>query len=91
MKQILRNIRMFLRHEKMIFAVMVICIFSSALILNFAYGLYQNFNTQKMEDNADLQEIVIDIDDDSRLTQTRKGAFLCYEKHRTQKVQINVP
>ncbi|MBQ8515339.1 MAG: FtsX-like permease family protein [Ruminococcus sp.] len=76
MKQILRNIRMFLRREKMIFTVMVICIFSSALILNFAYGLYQNFNTQKMEDNADLQEIVIDIDDDSQLTRKEFQTYI---------------
>lgn len=51
MKYILRNIKMFIRHEKTIFIVMIICILSSALILNFAYGLYQNFNTQKIMQN----------------------------------------
>ena len=48
--------------------IMVVCVLSSALILNFAYGLYQNFNTQKKEDNAELKEIVIDIGEDANLT-----------------------
>lgn len=68
MKYIFRNIKMFIRHEKMIFLVIVVCVLSSALILNFAYGLYQNFNTQKKEDNAELKEIVIDIGEDANLT-----------------------
>ena len=85
MKYILRNIKMFIRHEKTIFIVMIICILSSALILNFAYGLYQNFNTQKIEDNAELKEIVIDIDDESELT--RKNFQLYIESLSEQALE----
>ncbi|MBQ8725310.1 MAG: hypothetical protein IJY74_06560 [Oscillospiraceae bacterium] len=76
MKHIFRNIRMFIRNEKMIFAVMVVCVFASAVILNFAYGLYCHFNTQKIETTADLKEIIIDIDDDSRLTQKEFRSYI---------------
>lgn len=76
MKHIFRNIRMFIRNEKMIFAVMVVCVFASAVILNFAYGLYCHFNTQKIETTADLKEIVIDIEDSSRLTQKEFRSYI---------------
>lgn len=40
MKYIFYNIRNLIKHEKFIFAVMIICVFVSAWIMTFSYGLY---------------------------------------------------
>lgn len=67
MKQILRNIRQTMHHEKMIFIVMCVCVFTSSIILYFAYGLYCNYNQEKYEANKDLKEIEISINPNSTL------------------------
>lgn len=64
MKQVLRNIGRTICHEKMIFLVMCVCIFTSSVILNFAYGLYRNYDQEKYEADLDLQEIEVEIDPD---------------------------
>lgn len=49
MKYVLYNIRNLIKHEKFIFVVMLICIFVSAWIMTFSYGLYQNYHTLQIE------------------------------------------
>ena len=49
MKYIFYNIRNLAKHEKFIFAVMIICVFVSAWIMTFSYGLYQNFYAMRQE------------------------------------------
>lgn len=59
MKYVLYNIRGLVKHEKFIFAVMLICVFASSWVLAFSYGLYQNYNIQKTE--ADIESKELDI------------------------------
>ena len=47
---------------------MILCVFFSALILNFSYGLYQNYSVQKQEKEVELKEIYIMVADDVILT-----------------------
>ncbi len=49
MKYIFYNIRNLIKHEKFIFAVMIICVFVSAWIMTFSYGLYQNYHSLRVE------------------------------------------
>ena len=49
MKYVLYNIRNLAGREKFIFAVMLICVFVSAWIMTFSYGLYQNFHALVVE------------------------------------------
>lgn len=43
MKYVLQNIRTLAKNEKFIFAVMLICVFVSAWVMTFSYGLYHNY------------------------------------------------
>lgn len=49
MKYVLYNIRNLIKHKKFIFVVMLFCIFVSAWIMTFSYGLYQNYHTLQIE------------------------------------------
>ena len=44
MKYLFYNIRNLAKHEKFIFAIMLVCVFVSAWIMTFSYGLYQNYH-----------------------------------------------
>lgn len=57
MKHIWKNIRGLWKNERLLFAVMIVCVFSSALLLQFAYGLYQNYHVQRVEAEEDLKNI----------------------------------
>lgn len=49
MKYPFYNILNLARHEKFIISVMLICVFVSAWIMTFSYGLYQNFYAMRQE------------------------------------------
>ncbi len=76
MKHVRHNLRSFMRNEKIIFLIMIICILSSALILNFSYGLYCNFDTEKKEANADLKEITAFINKDAAPTHKQVQEYI---------------
>ncbi len=57
MKYVWYNIRSLVRHEKFIFAVMLVCIFISAWIMAFSYGLYQNYFSLRTESDETSKEI----------------------------------
>lgn len=61
MKYILYNVFKTIKEEKSIFLVMIICIVSSAFILNFTYGLFYNFNMEKYHQNQSLKEVGMEI------------------------------
>ena len=75
MRYILKNIKSFMQHEKLIFFIMLLCVFSSSMILNFSYGLYQNYHSLKTEAEFELSQITPEINEDSVLT---KGEFQQY-------------
>lgn len=68
MKQILRNLRGLWRTERLLLMIMVLCIFSSALLMQFSYGLYQNYHVIRNEAELELQSIDLGVAEDKTLT-----------------------
>ena len=72
MKYILKNLVSFLKNEKMIFLLVILCIITSSFVINFSYGLYQNFNVVREEtENDELVEIIIEINDSKQVTKNK--------------------
>ncbi len=44
MRYVIQNIRTLIKNEKFIFAVMLICVFISAWVMTFSYGMYHNYS-----------------------------------------------
>jgi len=64
MKYIITNIKSFIKTEKMIFILIIICIIASSFIINFSYGLYQNYHVVKEEEESDLYSFEITFNND---------------------------
>lgn len=75
MRYIIRNLRGLWKQERLIFGVMLLCILASSLILNFSYGLYQNYHVIRDETQLELKEVNISVQDGKTLT---KGQFEDY-------------
>ena len=67
MRYILHNVRSLCKKEPFLFFVMIICIFSSAMIMLFSYGLYQNYHVQRYEAEVDLKELYPAFQDGAEL------------------------
>ena len=76
MKQVLKSMKSMMQHEKLILLVMCICVFITSIVLNFAYGLYQNYNREKAEASIELQEIGIEINPDSPISKAKLTEYL---------------
>ena len=61
MIQILRSLRGMWRTERLLLFIMVLCMFSSALLMQFSYGLYQNYHVVVQESTDDLKELNVKI------------------------------
>lgn len=83
MKYIISDLKSVLHENKLILVLMIICVFSSAFILNFSYGLYRNYNQEKIETNADLLEMHVTIDGENDLY---KKDFQSYVENLPQDV-----
>lgn len=59
MKYIIKNIKSFIRTEKTIFVLVLLCVITSSFIINFSYGLYQNYHVIKSEEESELYEFEI--------------------------------
>lgn len=64
MKYIFKNIKSFIKTEKMIFILVIICVMASSFIINFSYGLYQNYNVIKENETSELYELEIPFNND---------------------------
>lgn len=64
-----RNIRTLIKREPFIFAVMMLCVVSSSLIMLFSYGLYQNYHVQRYETEVEQKEIFPKMNEGAVLTQ----------------------
>lgn len=71
MKYIIKNIKSFIRTEKMIFLLVLLCIITSSFIINFSYGLYQNYHVIKEEESSELDEIIIIVNDSNLVTKDK--------------------
>ena len=76
MKFILKNIISFLRHEKMIFFIIVLCVFASSIVLNFSCGLIYHFHRQKMDAELNLHELIPVINSENGLTKKEFQLFV---------------
>ena len=54
---VIKNLKCLISSEKMIFTVTLICLISSAFIVNFAYGLYYNYSLKKVEADIGVNDL----------------------------------
>ena len=76
MKYVLYNIRNLAGREKFIFAVMLVCVFVSAWIMTFSYGLYQNFHALIVESEDNGKNAKPNINGDDPLTYEEFKTYL---------------
>lgn len=76
MKYIFYNIRNLAKNEKFIFAIMLLCIFVSAWIMTFSYGLYQHYNSMRTEADEESRQIGPEIAEGQALTRGEAQAYL---------------
>lgn len=75
MKYIVINIKNFIKNETAIFALVVFCILSSAIIINFAFGFYHHLEKKKLDGENDTKDFYIQFHDEARTTVT-KGSLM---------------
>lgn len=68
MKHIWRNLRGLWKNERLLLAIMILCVFSSALLLQFAYGLYQNYHVLRVEAEDELKYVTASVAEGETLT-----------------------
>ncbi len=61
MKLTLRSLFLTVRRERMVFFLLVLCIASSAIVIHFAYGLYQNYHIILEEGESAAKELRVRI------------------------------
>lgn len=72
MRYLFKNLKSFIQTEKTIFFLVLLCVVTSSFIINFSYGLYQNFNVIKEEtENEEFVEIVVEINDSKQVTKNK--------------------
>ncbi len=71
MKYIIINIKNFIKNETAIFILVILCILSSAVIVNFAFGFYHHLKQKERDSENDDNAICIDFHDESRTTVTK--------------------
>lgn len=76
MKYVFYNIRGLIKNEKFIFAVMLLCIFISAWIMTFSYGLYQHYFSMRVEADEESKQIYPEIAEGQTLTRGEAKAYL---------------
>lgn len=68
MRYVFLNIASFFKNEKLLFFIVFVCIIASAFIINFAYGIYYNYNAQKNEEDLELKDLDFEISEGKVLT-----------------------
>lgn len=73
MKYALKNLLSLVKTEKFIFAVMLLCVFVSAWIMTFSYGLYHNYSAKLTEESGKSRYVDPTVADGMTLT---RGDFV---------------
>lgn len=84
---VFKKLRSLVKNEPALFAVMLICVFASALLLCFSYGLYQNYNVKLIESSTEYKELTLDVNEGMTLT---KGELCTFIEALPQSVSGNV-
>lgn len=87
MRHTFLNLAQFFKKEKLLLAIIFICVISSAFILNFSYGLFYNYNTQKNEVEIELKDICPEIAEGIVMT---KGDIKNYVEALDSSIHSNV-
>ena len=75
MKYVLKNLAAFIRKERIVFAMMAVSVFFSALLLNFSYGVYRNYHTKTSEAEINNTMIRPRVADGQTLTKKNLQAY----------------
>lgn len=75
MKYLFYNIRDLVKHEKFIFAVMLVCVFVSAWVMTFSYGLYHNYSEKLAQEENKGADLYLEISEDKTLTREELVRF----------------
>lgn len=76
MKYVFRNIRGLAKKETFIFVIMLLCVFVSAWVMLFSYGLYQNYHALLVEGEENSKEIRPVISEEQALTYAELKTYL---------------
>lgn len=88
MKYIFKNIILFIKQERLIFILTILCIICSSIIINFSFGLYQEYNHQKIDAEYGVNRIVIQVNN----TETRhitKGMLVDFSLNLDEETNNN--
>jgi ABC-type antimicrobial peptide transport system permease subunit len=89
MKYVLKNIKSFFITEKIILFLVCLCVITSAVIINFSYGLYQNYNVVKEEANSEFKEIAVIINDNNAVTKAKlKNCLFSFSSNTNETVDM---
>lgn len=58
----IKNLRNLVLNNKIVFSLIVVCIFVSTLVIHFSYGIYQNYNVVIEQGESEYLQINIDFD-----------------------------
>lgn len=76
MKYIFRNIHELIKNERFIFLIILMCVFLSSIVLNFSYGLYQNYEREKDRNTESMKTILTEINKDHAPTHKQVQEFV---------------
>ena len=65
MKYVLKNMKTFIKHEKTVFILMLLCILSSSIIILFSFGFYHHIKQKKLDEQSGEYAINLTFTDES--------------------------
>ncbi|MBR1764271.1 MAG: hypothetical protein IJ746_02650 [Ruminococcus sp.] len=71
-----KNLRGLVKNEPALLCIMLITVFSSALLLYFSYGLYQNYNVRLTEESTEYTELTLEVNPGMTLTKSGLCSFV---------------
>lgn len=77
MKYVIYNLKSLIKNNKIIFILLVMCISVSTLIIQFSYGIYQNYHVTIEKGESEYTEIEIDFDNNSDNFVTLNDVLAC--------------
>ncbi len=61
MKYIIKNLKSLVVNEKIIFSLLIVCVIVSTLVIQFSYGIYQNYHVIIEQGESEYREIYIEF------------------------------
>ena len=75
MKYVWKSIASYIRCERLVFILYILCIFCSSLVVNFVFGFYHHLEQKKIDALNDVSYFKIDFVDETR-THVTKGSMM---------------